>query len=358
MARVPLAHLPTPLEQTRARASLPDVRLFIKRDDCTGLAFGGNKCRKLEFSIGQALAAGATAIVTASGLQSNHIRQTAAAAARAGLSFHAVVAPVLDHFPRSHIDSGNLALSGILGARFHLAPDEDSLEAVAAEVVQELEAAGERPFLIPLGASDGVGSLGYVVCAIELLDQCAAQKIAPQAIFTATGSCGTQAGLLAGLRLRGSQIPVIGISVSEPAGVKREKIRTCLASLEEVLGLKTGCRNDEIIVHDDFVGGGYSHPTDDAEFWIKNLARSDGILLDPIYTGKAFAGMMGLLQSQAIKASGDVIFLHTGGGPALFADPQQLWRPEQEAPQITALYERAEERVGLRALSTRKGESR
>lgn len=319
---------------------MPGVRLFIKRDDCTGLAFGGNKSRKLEYSIGRALAERATALVTASSLQSNHVRQTAAAAARAGLPFHAVVAPALDHFPASHIDSGNLALSAILGAYLHLAADDDSLEESAAAVVRELEANGERPFLIPLGASDGTGSLGYVACALELLDQCASRDISPSAVFTATGSCGTQAGLLAGLRLSGSHIPVVGISVSEPAAVKREKVRACLDSLSETLDRSIACADEEIIVYDDYTGGGYAHPTDEADQWVRALARSDGLLLDPVYTGKAFAGMADLLRSGRIAARGDVVFLHTGGAPALFADPSRLWRPERDEPAIASLYAR------------------
>lgn len=340
--RFPLAHLPTPLEPLRClQEALPDIRLYIKRDDCTGLALGGNKTRKLEFSIGEARARGATALVTASGLQSNHIRQTAAAAARAGLAFHAVVAPALDRFPRAHIESGNLVLSGILGARFHLAPDEDSLEALAAEVVAQLQAAGERPYFIPLGASDGIGSLGYVACAGEILDQCRALGVAPEAIFTATGSCGTQAGLLAGLRLNGSPIRVIGLSVSEPAKVKRAKIWACLASLGEVLGRAIPVGEEDIVVHDDYAGDGYSHPTDAANSWVRRVARSDGVLLDPVYTGKAFSGMADLLTSKKPVARGDVVFLHTGGAPALFADPRGLWRAERDAPDIAALQPRA-----------------
>ncbi len=339
--RFPLAHLPTPLETARSlEASLPATRLFFKRDDCTGLALGGNKTRKLEFSIGHALELGATALVTASGLQSNHIRQTAAAAARAQLSFHAVVAPTLAHFPRAHIESGNLLLDGILGAHFHVAPNEASLEMTAGMVARRLKAAGERPFIIPLGASDGVGSLGYVQCALEILDQCVMLSITPGAIFIATGSCGTQAGLLAGLRLCGSEIPVIGISVSDPAPVKCDRIRFCLGMLEEALGCAIPIPHDEIIVFDGYAGEGYSHQTEAANSWIRHVARSDGVLLDPIYTGKAFAGMADLLQS-GMFAGEDIIFLHSGGAPALFADPGQLWRPERDAPEIAALYERA-----------------
>lgn len=357
--RFALAHLPTPLERLPGLdKQFPAFRLFIKRDDCTGLALGGNKSRKLEFAVGQALANGATALVTASSLQSNHVRQTAAAAARAGLAFHAIVFPALDSFPRTHLDSGNLLLDGLLGAQLHLASDEASLEAIEAHVVRTLEMQGERPFVIPLGASDGVGALGYVLCAREVLEQCAAQGIAPRAIVTATGSGGTQAGLLAGLRLSGSDLPVIGISVSDEAAVKRDKVRACLAQVGETLGCKIPVNDDEIIVHDAYAGDGYSRPTNEANAWIKTVARQSGVLLDSSYTGKAFAGMADLLQSGAIAPGGDVIFLHTGGIPALFADPRQLWRVERETPEIAALGTQARQQDDSSKSDDMRGEER
>lgn len=338
MARFSLAHLPTPLEAARGlESAAAHVRLFIKRDDCTGLALGGNKSRKLEFTLGAALEQGASVLVTASSLQSNHIRQTAAAAASAGLDFHAVVAPALDHFPSLHLESGNMLLSGGFGATFHVAPDETALDSLAAEVVEALARKGERPYFIPLGASDGIGSLGYVACALEILGQCASAGIAPRAIFTATGSCGTQAGLLAGFRLSGARIPVIGISVSEPAEVKCAKIRACLTDIGKTLGETIPVSDGEIVVHDAYVGEGYSRPTAAATHWIRALARSDGILLDPVYTGKAFAGMADILGTPAFAGSGDIIFLHTGGVPALFADPCALWRPDRNDPEFAAL---------------------
>ena len=338
LPRFPLVQAPTALEPVDIE--LPDFngRLFVKRDDCTGFALGGNKGRKLEFSIADALRQGATAVVTASGVQSNHVRQTAAAAAKAGLACHAIVSPALEQYPREHIESGNVLLDLLFGAALHLAPTPEDVDRVTGEVMDRIAGAGGRPYLIPLGASDGVGSLGYALCAAELRDQAEAQEVDPRLIFVPTGSGGTHGGLLAGARLDGWRVPVIGVSVSDPAPVKHEKVAASIAGVCSVLGAHNPVASEEIVVHDAYAGAGYAHPTEAANAWIVRLARETGLLLDPVYTGKAFAGMADLLAGPLGRKGGDVVFLHTGGTPALFSDPRLLVSVNRDAPELKPLY--------------------
>lgn len=336
--RLPLAVLPTPLDPLLTPLPGDHGRVFVKRDDCTGLAMGGNKTRKLEFTLGHARHLAATVLLTASGVQSNHVRQTAAAAARAGMAFHAVVAPALAHFPRAHLESGNMLLDMLLGAQLHLVEEESLAEAALARLADDLRAQGERPYIIPLGASDGIGSLGYVDCAFELLRQTADSGLDLSHVFVATGSGGTHGGLLAGLRLAGSRALVIGISVSEPSAAKVDKVRASISGVAEMLGVALDVADAEIVVHDAYAGEGYAHPTQAANDWVRRVARSDGLLLDQVYTGKAFAGMADLLGRNQLGSVRDVVFLHTGGTPALFADPRLLRTPELDAPEIARLY--------------------
>lgn len=338
--RAALCHLPTPLEALRTPLEGVAGRLFVKRDDCTGLAFGGNKSRKLEFSLGDALATGATAVITASSVQSNHLRQTAAGAARHGLDCHLVVSPALERFPRDHLDSGNVLLDQLLGARLHLAPSAADEGATIERVRRAIECDGGRPYVIPLGASDGIGCVGYVVAAWELLEQCQRGGFVPSHVFVATGSGGTHAGLLAGLRLAGVDTVVVGVSVSEPAPAKRAKVKTALADLERVLGLSLPIADEHLLVYDDYTGPGYGHPTRDANACIVRIARHEGLLLDPDYTGKAFAGMADLLARRAVGVVRDAVFLHTGGAPVIFADPRMLVSVARDAPELVPLYAR------------------
>ncbi len=338
----PLVIGPTPLERlTLSAEGVGDHQVWIKRDDCTGLAMGGNKSRKLEFSIAHARTNGHDTVLTASGIQSNMVRQTAAAATKAGLEFHTVVAPALETYPAAHIDSGNVLLDCLFGAHIHTAPSEDEADQKILALYEKLKTNGKNPWIIPLGASDGLGSLGYVRCAIELLHQFEETGIQPSRIFVPTGSGGTHGGLLAGLRIMGSDIQVIGISVSDPAPVKIEKVTNSMLGIEEVLSmpLPQSALND-IVVHDDYTGAGYAHPTTEANAALRALARTDGILLDPIYTGKAFAGMLDLL-GRLDPSDGPSVFLHTGGTPALFADPGGLVELKTEAPALLPFINKA-----------------
>lgn len=341
VSRFPLAHLPTPLEPLPFR--IADRRVFMKRDDCTGFALGGNKSRKLEYTLAAAKAAGATTLLTASGIQSNHVRQSAAAAVRAGMKFHGIIAPAIDRFPIAHIESGNVLIDSLLGAILHLVPDEGSAQTRMEELAEILRAQGEVPFIIPLGASDGTGSLGYANCAIELLDQCAEQKIDPDCVFVPTGSGGTHGGMLAGLRGMESDVPVVGISVSEPAELKIAKVAASVAGIAGLLGaVLPTIAQSEIIIDDRHTGMGYGHPTGEANHWVRELARRAAILLDPVYTGKAFAGLAAWLESGEATGTGDVVFLHTGGTAALFADPKGIVSPLTDFPDLQSLMGRVQ----------------
>ena len=330
LPRVPLAHLPTPLEpmEALARHLGAGPRLFVKRDDCTGLALGGNKTRKLEFTVGQALTEGADVLVTSGGVQSNHVRQTAAAAARLGMGFHGVLADPMagaDYgADRAYGDNGNHLLDRVLGGELHaVADDGEATELRIRELVDELRGAGHRPYVVPLGASDGVGSMGYVACAAELLTQCRDQGLEPSHVVLATGSAGTHGGLLAGLRALGSSIEVIGISVSEPAAAKREKVRAVIEQLAARWpGAPPVVPDGDVEVRDEFVGPGYGVPTAAGRRALELAARTEGLLLDPVYTAKALAGLLALVADGPLAGGRDVIFLHTGGAPALFAYPE------------------------------------
>jgi len=325
-ARVPLMHGATPLHTLPALARALDVaRIYIKRDDCTGLAFGGNKTRKLEFTFGDALRRKADVVVTTGAWQSNHVRQTAAAAARLGLRCHAVVNSPLAAPSASYASSGNLLLDHVVGAQVHRVADDAAAQACVAELMAREAAAGAVPYLVPLGASDGIGALGYVACAQELLQQLDAEGARPSHLVLATGSAGTHAGLLAGLRAAGSDIEVVGISVSEPAPAKRARVGRVLDQLAEVAGQPALRVPDaQIVVLDDYVGKGYAVPDPAADEALRLLASREGILLDPVYTGKAMAGFLDLVRGGKLAGLRDPIFLHTGGAPALFAYVEHL----------------------------------
>lgn len=321
--RFPLATLPSPLERTRRlEASLSDEgtpavpRIYLKRDDLLSLGMGGNKIRNLEFSLGAALAAGATDIVTAGRQQSNHCRLTAAACARAGLRAHLVLtgAPPL-------IRSGNLLLDDLLGATMYFTGDDDRDR--RAELVQRVAGSiardGRSPYVIPVGGSDAVGAAGHALAAAEILGQCDILGETPSAIVLATATGGTHAGLLAGLRAMDATVPVLGFAVAKLA----DELRVIVFRLaSEVAGQVKADAIDPAVVHVDgsMLGDGYGMPTADATAAIEALARTEGVFADPVYTGKALAGLLALVRAGRFRNDQAVIFLHTGGAPALFAD--------------------------------------
>ena len=321
---VPLCHQPTPLEfMPRMSESLGGPRLWIKRDDCTGLATGGNKTRKLEFLIADAIEKGADMLVTQGAVQSNHVRQTAAAACKFGLDCHALLERRVLGREDDYETTGNVLFDQIFGTSLEFRPAGLDMNAEALAVTEKLVAAGRKPYFIPGGGSNEIGALGYVSCAYELLDQIKANDLDVGWIVLATGSAGTHAGMLAGLHAAGSTIPVMGISVRQPedkqiAAVHKLTVLTASQLTDTPIGI------EKVIVDDGYVGAGYGQPAQGTLDAINLIARREGLLFDPVYSGKGLAGMIGLAGQNFFESDKDVIFLHTGGAAALFAYGNQL----------------------------------
>jgi D-cysteine desulfhydrase family pyridoxal phosphate-dependent enzyme len=319
-SRYSLALLPTPLvEATRLSKALNGPRILIKRDDLTGFGFGGNKVRGLEYYLADALARDADVVITGAGPQSNHIRATAAAARVAGLDVVAVM-----HGSRPAETQGNLLLDEWLGAdvRFTNDPDRARVDTIIEEMAEQLRRAGRRPYAIPRGGASGLGAMGYVECAGELAGQLRAVGAQPDWLVLATGSCGTQAGLIAGAKILGATHRVLGVTVSRPVGECVQRIARFAVEAGQLAGHAIEVRPDEVIVRDGFIGPGYGIPTPEGAEAIRLVARTEGIFLDPTYTGKAMAGLMAEIRSGRIGKDETVVFLHTGGEPALFAHPE------------------------------------
>ncbi len=322
LPRFPLAHLPTPLEPLhRLSAHLKGPQLFIKRDDQTGLGLGGNKTRKLEFLVGEAIARGADTLITAGAAQSNHCRQTAAAAARAGLRCELV----LGGNPTA-VPEGNLLLDELFGAVVHWSGPErrgETLDAVAAG----LRASGLNPYVIPYGGSNPTGAAGYANALVELTQQTDAQSLRIDAIVFPSSSGGTQAGLLAGAVITGFKGRIIGVGID-----KREEGAVPLADevrslAQQTLGLITGGGvklTHDVDVDQSYQGAGYGIVGNLEREAIKLLARTEGILVDPVYTGRAMGGLLDLIRQKRFQNDQNVLFWHTGGTPALFAYARDL----------------------------------
>ncbi|MFZ3034349.1 MAG: D-cysteine desulfhydrase family protein [Parvibaculum sp.] len=326
-ARFPLAHLPTPLtEMKRLRASLGPAcpRLFIKRDDCTGLGGGGNKTRKLEFIVGEALAQGCDTLVTTGALQSNHARQTAAAANAAGLKPVLLLLDMVAYQGHAYRRSGNRLLDDIFGADVRIIPGGTDPADFFKDVMAGLKASGAKPYFTPAGGSTVTGSLGYAAAYVELADQLAEQGIAPARIMHASSSGGTQAGLIAGRQLRPEGPLVHGINVYRLDTDKmREDIATLAIGTAERLGVPAPGPGD-VLLEDGFVGEAYGMPTPEMVEAVELLARQEGILLDPVYTGKGMGGMLALIRRGAFAREETLVFLHTGGMPGLFAYEEEF----------------------------------
>jgi L-cysteate sulfo-lyase len=317
--RVSLAHLPTRLERLGSLSKhLGGPDIWIKRDDCTGLATGGNKTRKLEFLMADALRRGADTVVTIGAVQSNHVRQTAAAAARLGLGCHAVLETEVPCTEATYLASGNVLLDRLFGATLGYHEHGADMPAVAEAEAARLVREGRKPYLIPVGGSNALGALGYVDCATEIARQADEAGIAPDCLVHASGSAGTQAGLLAGFSALGQNLPVTGISVSSDEATQREKVRAVLDDTTELLGLDE-LPDSAVRVSDAHVGPGYGQPTAAMREAMALCARLEGLLLDPVYSGKAMAGLFAMIRSGELSARDTVVFLHTGGSAGLFA---------------------------------------
>jgi D-cysteine desulfhydrase len=321
LPRAALAHLPTPLEELpRLRAALqaaapdrPVPRLMIKRDDQTGLAAGGNKTRKLEYLLGEAQQVGADTLLTAGAPQSNHCRQTAAAAAKAGMRAVLILggsAPLLK--------GGNLLLDRLLGAEIVWAGARDRAE-VMAEAAETQRAAGHVPYIVPYGGSNAVGAAAYAEALAELAAQLAAGGHTATHVVFATSSGGTQAGLAVGARALRFAGALHGISIDKTADEFRPALARLATETASLLSLNLAFAAPDFIVHDAYLGAGYGVVGDAERSAIRLMAQAEGILVDPVYTGRALAGLIDLVRQGRFAAEETVVFWHTGGLPALFA---------------------------------------
>jgi len=323
--RVSLAHLPTPLEHLpRLSAALGGPDIYIKRDDCTGLATGGNKTRKLEFSMGEAVSLGADTIVTVGAVQSNHVRQTAAAACKLGLKCEVLLENRVTDASDDYLHSGNVFLDRIYGANIREYDKGKDFNAEMDAVAEEVRQAGGKPYIIPGGASNVVGALGYVNCAAELLTQANDTGLVIDHIVHATGSAGTQAGLLVGLNAMHSNIPLLGIGVNVDQKTQEGRVYDLAVDTAEYIGAAGIVAREDVVANCDYVGDGYGIPTTAMNDAVLKLARLEGILADPVYSGKGLAGLFDLISNGFFGSAGNIVFIHTGGSVALFAYRDQL----------------------------------
>lgn len=316
---------PTPLEpMDRLSRALRGPRLYVKRDDLLGLAGGGNKTRKLEFLVAEALREGADTLITCGAPQSNHCRLTLAAAIREGLRCRLVLE---ERVPGSYDPAagGNNFLYRLLGVeRIRVVQGGSDLEAAMREEARAVAAEGRHAYVITGGGSTPLGALGYVACAEELLAQAFDIGLEIHHVVCASGSGGTHAGLVAGLTGVNAGIPVTGISVRHPRADQETRIRELARKVARLAGIRSEIPDEDVKVLDDYVGPGYSLPTDAMVDAVRTLARLEGLLLDPVYTGKAMAGLIDLVRKGEFGPDENVLFLHTGGGPALYAYQEAL----------------------------------
>ena len=313
--RIDLGHFPTRIEYLKNISDqLDGPEIFIKRDDCTGLATGGNKTRKLEFILPDAIKNNADLVVTVGAIQSNHARQTAAACAKLGIKCLIVLEQRLANAPESYMNSGNIFLNKVFGAEMLLCPKGRDVKEYAEEIMEIRKNDGYNPYFIPVGGSNRLGELGYIECMREIIES--PSKNSYTHIVLATGSGGTHAGLVAGKTLYQSNTKIIGISIKDSASNQEKRVLKLAQNSCEHIGCNPPSKKD-IIVFDDYVGAGYAIPTDGMRDALSLMATKEAILLDPVYTGKAFDGLISLVRKNYFSSSDKVLFLHTGGSAAL-----------------------------------------
>jgi D-cysteine desulfhydrase len=290
----------------------------MKRDDLLGLAGGGNKTRKLEFLMADALENGADTVITCGAVQSNHCRLTAAACAKEGLKCHLVLERrALEDYDR--YAGGNNFLFHLLGVEDISVVDAGSdMAAEMRKTADELAAMGRRPYVIPGGGSNDIGALGYVSCAQEILGQTFEMGLNLDGIVLTSGSGGTHAGVLAGILGNNARIPVVGVSISKDRKSQADAVHSLTSRIFDKLEVGNHLESEDVIVFDDYIGEGYSIPTESMIEAVKLVARTEAIILDPVYTGKAMAGMLDLIEKGYFSAAKNILFLHTGGSPALY----------------------------------------
>ncbi|CAM4110467.1 D-cysteine desulfhydrase [Bordetella muralis] len=315
-----LGHFPTPLEHMKNLSEYlggPDI--YIKRDDCTGLATGGNKTRKLEFLIADALAKGADTVITQGATQSNHVRQTIAAAAIVGMKTKVILEARVTNLDEEYAESGNVMLDRLLGGEIVArVPAGTDMNAAMATLADELRAKGSKPYIIPGGGSNPIGALGYVACGMEIMQQAYDLGLNIDSVVHATGSTGTQAGLLAAFEGTQSGIPVMGISVRAKRAPQEANVLKLANETVALLGLSTKIQASASRADDGYVGDGYGQPTPGMIEALTLCAQKEGILLDPVYSGKGMAGLIGQIRAGQFTRGQNVVFVHTGGSVALF----------------------------------------
>ncbi|WP_323771548.1 D-cysteine desulfhydrase [Antarctobacter sp.] len=316
--RVRLAHLPTPLEpMPRLSELLGGPEIWIKRDDCTGLSTGGNKTRKLEFLMAEAMDQGADIVLTQGATQSNHARQTAAAAAKLGMECHILLEDRTGYNHENYRYNGNVLLDVLHGATIeHRGPGLD-MNAEMEAVADQMRTKGRKPYTIPGGGSNATGALGYVNCALEMLNQFVEMGLKVDHIVHATGSAGTQAGLITGLKAMNAGIPLLGIGVRAPKPKQEENVYNLAVKTAEKLGCPRVVSREDVVANTDYVGDGYGIPAESTLEAIDIFARTEAILLDPVYSAKGAAGLLDLVRKGHFKSNERVVFLHTGGAIGL-----------------------------------------
>lgn len=306
---------PTPLEYLPRLSDHLGRDIFIKRDDVTPIAMGGNKLRKLEFLAADALREGADTLITAGAIQSNHVRQTAAVAAKLGLHCVALLENPIGTRAENYLTNGNRLLLDLFNAQVEMCDALTDPQQQLDELATRVEAQGFRPYVVPVGGSNALGALGYVECAQEIAQQCEG-AVALSSVVVASGSAGTHAGLAVGLEQLMPEVELIGVTVSRSVDAQKPKVVTLQQALAQSLAVQARA---DIRLWDDYFAPGYGTPNEAGMEAVKLLARLEGILLDPVYTGKAMAGLIDGISQQRFKDEGPILFVHTGGAPALFA---------------------------------------
>lgn len=327
--RAPLAHTPTPLEpMPNLTRLLNGPKLFVKRDDCTGLALGGNKARQLEFYFGEAQAQKADTVIITGAVQSNFVRQTAAAAAKLGMACEIQLEHRVPTDAPEYERSGNVLLDRLFGARIHYLPereDEESADKALDDIAERVRNEGGKPYVIHLSPGyPPLGALGYVVGAGEILDQADELGLTIDAIILPSGSAATQAGILVGLKSRHSSIQVIGVCVRRKRQLQFDRVLHQVRATADMVGFNGAVSEDDIHVTDDYLGPGYGQSTPEMIKAMTLAAREEGLVLDPVYTGKSMAGLIGLVRSGYFTSAQTVLYLHTGGTPAIFGYASML----------------------------------
>ncbi len=326
--RVSLGHFPTPLEpMDRLSEILGGPRLWVKRDDCTGLSSGGNKTRKLEYLMADAVQKGADTIITQGATQSNHARQTAAAAAKMGMACHILLEDRTGSNDPNYIMNGNVLLDRLHGATVSKRPGGTDMNQEMVALADQLRQSGKTPYVIPGGGSNPIGALGYVNAARELAEQAARIGLKIDALVHATGSSGTQAGLVAGLAAIQSDIHLLGIGVRAPQEKQEGMVFDLAVKTAEHLGTGVEIDRDAVRANCAYVGGGYGIATDGMIAATKLLAQTEGLLFDPVYSGKGLDGLIDLVGRGYFDGMDNVVFLHTGGSAALFGYSESFELP-------------------------------